>query len=489
MGHLIGIDAGSQSIKGVLVDPAGKVVATAAAPLTMAHPRSGWAEQDPHTWESAVEAVVRDLTRQSADAEVMALGLACQVDGVVACDVYGRALRPAIIWLDRRATAQTAQLVGAIGTDCLLEVTGLNADSSHSAPKMMWLRDCEPDIWAATTTLAPVSSYLLHWLTGVHAQDAANASSTLLYDLASETFHAALCEAAGIDPALLPPVRPSTDVVGTLTARAARQLGLPESCQVVVGTGDEHAASLAAGAIGPGMVVDVTGTAEPVTAASTDPLRDPTGLVETHGHAVPGTWLMENPGFVSGGSTLWLAKSVLGRPQADVFDLAAEAPAGADGVIFLPTMCGSTTPRWNDAMRGAFTGLSMNHGQSHLARAVLEGCAFALRDVVERLTELGLAGDEVRVVGGGARSPLWLQVKADVLGCPVLAVTSRETTALGAAMLAGVGVGVWPTFAAAVAAAVEVAPEPVLPDTAHRSVYDDAYGRYLSLFDGVERAT
>jgi xylulokinase len=211
-------------------------------------------------------------------------------------------------------------------------------------------------------------------------------------------------------------------------------------------------------------------------------------LVETHAHAVPGTLLVENPGFVSGGSTLWLAGSVLRRPQADLFALAAKAPAGSDGVMFLPTLSGAMSPRWNDAMRGAFAGLSMNHDDSHLSRAVLEGCAYALRDIVDRLEALGLAGDEVRVVGGGARSPLWLQIKADVLDRPVRPVLAEEPTALGAAMLAGVAGGAFDDFDDAVARAVAIAPEPILPDPERVARYRAGYAAYRRLFDGVEKA-
>ena len=297
----------------------------------------------------------------------------------------------------------------------LAERTGLVADASHSAPKMMWIRDHEPPVWQRAATLAPVGSYLLHHLTGSHAQDAANASSTMVYDVTRGDFDESLCAAAELDPSMFAPVRPSTDVVGTLLPDIASEFGLPASCAVVVGTGDEHAASVGAGAIEAGVVVDVTGTAEPVTTVSATPVRDPLGLVETHGHAVPGSWLIENPGFVSGGSTLWLA-GLLGVPQAEVFPLALAAPPASEGVLFLPALSGSTAPRWNDRMRGGLLGLAMNHTPAHVARAVLEGCAFALRDIVERLDALGLGRGEIRIVGGGARDNLWATIKASVLG-------------------------------------------------------------------------
>lgn len=484
MSLVLGVDVGSQSIKAVIVDEAGDVVSSGSAPLTMVHEHDGWADQDPYAYCCALRGAVRAATDGVQADRVVAMGLGSQVDGVVACDAVGAPLRAAIIWLDKRATKQCDQLVSAVGADLLAERTGLVADASHSAPKMMWLRDNEPQVWETAAMLAPVGSYVLHYLSGEHAQDAANASSTMVYDVTKGDFDSELCEAAGLDPAKLPHVRPSTDVVGTLRADVAADLGLPATCAVVVGTGDEHAASVGAGAIESGVVVDVTGTAEPVTTVGAEPVRDPLGLVETHGHAVPGSWLIENPGFVSGGSTLWLA-GVLGISQGEIFTLARKAPPTSDGVLFLPALSGSTAPRWNDAMRGALLGLAMNHTSAHAARSVLEGCAYALRDIVDRLNALGLGHGEVRIVGGGARDDLWASIKADVLGRPVRRVLTEEATAVGAAMVAGVGAGVFADFSAA-SVAVQLDPDTIDPDPTAQRQYADAYGRYLAAFDAVE---
>jgi xylulokinase len=483
---VLGVDVGSQSIKAVVIDDGGDVVGTGSAELRMVHEHDGWADQDPHTYCAALRDAVRAATAGVDTDRVLAMGLGSQVDGVVVCDADGQPLRPAIIWLDKRATEQCDRLVAAVGGDVLAERTGLVADASHSAPKMMWIRDHEPSVWQRAATVAPVGSYLLHHLTGSHAQDAANASSTMLYDVTRGDFDESLCAAAELDPSMFASVRPSTEVVGTLRPDVASELGLPASCAVVVGTGDEHAASVGAGAIEAGVVVDVTGTAEPVTTVSATPVRDPRCLVETHGHAVPGSWLIENPGFVSGGSTLWLA-GLLGVPQAKIFSLAVVAPVGSDGVLFLPALSGSTAPRWNDRMRGGLLGLAMNHTPAHVARAVLEGCAFALRDIVEGLDALGLGRGEIRIVGGGARDNLWATIKASVLGRPVRRVLTREATAVGAAMVAGVGTGFFADFAAA-SVAVRLAPGTIDPDAEATKIYSDAYLRYLAAFDGVESA-
>jgi xylulokinase len=489
MAHVIGVDVGSQSVKALLIDEAGDAVAIASAPCVMSHPASGWAEQEPEHWVQAMTEAVREVraTAGVGRDDVTMLGLACQVDGLVAVDDRLRPVRPAIIWLDRRATRQAATLSDAVREAELVARTGLNPDASHTAPKAMWLHDEEPERYHQTRWLAPVGGYLNGWLTGEVVQDHANASSTLLYDLHRRAWCEELVAHARLDLGRLPAIRPAGEVVGRLRAEVAEALGLSPRCRVIVGTGDEHAAALGAGAVAPGVVVDVTGTAEPVATPSTVAVLDDERLVETHAHAVDGMLLVENPGFVSGGSTQWWA-SIQGIPQADVFALAQLAPPGSDGALFLPTMSGSTAPRWNDRMRGCFAGLALNHQPAHLARAVLEGCAYALRDIVDRFAALGLAGEEIRVVGGGARSPLWLQIKADVTGRPVRPVHGDYATSAGAAMLAAVAAGLFSDLEEAAARTVRLADEPIVarPETAQ--TYGDAYHAYRSLFDGVEGA-
>ena len=486
--HTIGIDVGSQSVKGCLLDPDGEVVAVGRQACAMSHPAAGWAEQDPAEWETGLESVVRQMLSAAGidGGEVGQLGLASQVDGVVPIDAALRPLRSAVIWLDRRAAGQATTLLEAVGERELFARTGLVCNASHTAPKMMWLRDEEPEVYAAARCLPSVGGYLAGRLTGEVVQDHANASSTLVYDIGAAAWSERLVEAAGLEMDLLPEVRDSTELIGPLTAEAAARLGLSTECRVIVGTGDEHGAALAAGLLAPGLIADVTGTAEPVAAVAAELTLDEAGLVETHAHAVPGTLLVENPGFVSGGSTLWLAESVLHCRQEELFARAAEAPPGSDGAMFLPTLSGAMAPRWNDAMRGAFAGIAMNHSDCHLARAVLEGCAYALRDIVDRLDALGLGGEEVRVVGGGARSPLWLRIKADVLGRPVRPVLAEEPTALGAAMLAALAGGAFADFEEAVARAATPAPEPIAPRAECAEVYEHGYAAYRRLYDGIE---
>ena len=490
MSHVIGVDVGSQSVKAVLCGPDGATLATSSYPCTMSHPRSGWCDQDPAEWEHGVAAAVRAV-RASAGvgaAEVTHIGLACQVDGVVPAGPDLRPLRSAIIWLDKRAVVQADRLAERVGTGEIFAISGLNADASHTGPKMMWLRDEEPAVFAAASLLLPVAGYLVGWLTGRPVQDHANASSTLLYDVRARDWSPVLLAAADLDPGVMPPLAAAHEIAGTLTPAAAELLDLTPSCAVVAGTGDDHAAALGAGVTGGGVIADVTGTAEPVAAASDVAVFDAGHLVETHAHAADGVFLVENPGFVSGGSTMWLA-SLLGVTQREVFDWARAAPPASDGVTFVPALSGATAPRWNHRMRGAFSGLSMNHDHGHLSRSVLEGCAYALRDITDRLRELSLGGQEIRVIGGGSRSPLWMQIKADVTGIGVRAMLDAEPTALGAAMLAAVGAGRYAGAAEAAAAMARPSDTWYRPDPAAAAACAEGYARYRGLFGALEEIT
>lgn len=486
--YAIGCDVGSQSLKGVLLDPAGSIVAQSASAYPIDYPQPGWAQQDARAWQRALGEVVRHLVASAAiaPAEVGMLGLASQVDGLVAVDMDGAPLGPAIIWLDRRATVEAAALRRRLSGIDARSVTGLNVDASHVAPKILWLRTHEPRVAERASGLLLPGSALVAWLTGEQVVDHANASSTLLYDLHARAWSARLLEAADVDPAKLGRIADAHHVAGHLRPVAADALGLTTRTRVVVGTGDEHGATLGAGGIRAGIVVDITGTAEPVCVASTRPTIDPTGLVETHGHADPRVWLVENPGFVSGGSVRWLLETMGGIDHATLEREAAAVPPGAGGVTFLPTLSGATAPRWNDRALGTVGGLGLNHGRGHLGRALLEGCAFALRDIVDRLDDLGLGADEIRVVGGGARSDLWMQVKSDVTGRTVRALTRDEATATGAAMLAGVAEGTFADLDQAVDALATLSPRRWEPDPLARDAYERAHAAYRALFDAVE---
>lgn len=481
---VIGCDIGTQSCKALVLDRGGRVVARAATSYPVSVPRPGWAEQDPRDWVAGVTTVIRDVVAQVGRERVGALGVSAQVDGIVAVDASDEPLAPAPIWMDRRATAETARLGEAWGAGTLRRRTGVNLDASHGAPKIAWLQG-PGGLAQADAFLLPGSS-IVAWLTGRRVVDPAAASSTLLLDLATRDWADDLIGSMGLDRGHLAQVIAAHEVAGTLRPEVAEVLGLDSGVRVVTGTGDEFGACLGAAAVDPGVVCDITGTAEPVAGVATTPLLDPDGLLETHPHALPQRWLLENPGFVSGGSRRWLAASVLGVPETRITQLAADAPPGADGLVFVPALAGAVTPRWNDRARGTFHGLRLGHDQRHLARAVLEGCAFALRDLVEGLDRLGLAGDRVRVLGGGARDGIWPTIKASVTGRVMERLTEPEATALGGALLAATAMGWFPDAATAATTVAVVDPDVVLPDASLRGCYDDAYGRYRAIFDALE---
>jgi xylulokinase len=485
---VIGIDVGTSSCKALALDMAGDVLARAGAEHPLEHPHPGWAEQDPRHWIEGLTATVRRVAAEVGADRVRAIGVAAQVDGIVPVDTSGRPLAPAILWLDRRASAEATALGERWGAAAIRERTGINLDASHGAPKIAWFRARGGPAATADGYLLP-GAFIAAWLCGARVIDPAAASSTMLLDLASGTWAADLVADLAIEPRQLGTLAPAHAPVGILRPHAADALGLPAGVPVVAGTGDEFGACIGAAAIDPGLVCDITGTAEPVAAASTTPLLDPTGLVETHPHAAPGRWLLESPGFVSGGARRWLAEAVMGVPADRITELAAEAPPGSDGLVFIPALGGAVTPRWNDRARGTFHGLRLGHDRRHLARAVLEGCAFALRDLVDRLDQLGLAGERVRVLGGGARDVLWPSIKADVTGRVMERLVEPEATALGGAVLAATGAGWYPDVATAAAASAHVHEEVAEPDPGRRELYDQAYARYRAIFDALEPIT
>lgn len=482
---VIGVDVGTSSCKALALDRSGEVVARAGAEHPLEHPHPGWAEQDPRHWIEGLTTTVRRVAAEVGPERVRAIGVAAQVDGIVAVDTADRPLAPAILWLDRRASAEAASLGERWGADTIRRRTGINLDASHGAPKIAWLKVRGGPAATADAYLLP-GAFIAAWLCGERVADPAAASSTMLLDLAMCSWATDLVADLGLEPGQLGAIAPSHAPVGRLRPEVAEALGLPGDVAVVTGTGDEFGACVGAGATEPGLVCDITGTAEPVAAVATTPLLDPTGLVETHPHAAPGRWLLENPGFVSGGARRWLADSILGVPSEHLTELAADAPPGADGLMFIPALGGAVTPRWNDRARGTFHGLRLGHDRRHLARAVLEGCAFALRDLVDRLDELGLAGERVRILGGGARDALWPSIKADVTNRVMERLVEPEATALGGAVLAATGAGWYPDMATAATASARVHPRVAEPDPAHRDLYDEAYARYRAIFDALE---
>ena len=491
--YVIGSDVGSQGTNSALYSVDGTLVASAYEAYDVSFPHPGWAEQDPDLWMRALHTSVRRLLQHVEPSSVKAISFGSQLDGMVVCDSRGQALRPAMIWMDRRAERQAAALAERVSPADFYRHVGANLDSSHAVFKALWVRDEQPEIFSRAAMLMPPGSYVLREASGVLAVDHSNASSLALLDPRSRTWSEPMLDATGIDARMLPELVAATSVAGNVTGQFAAATGLTRDTSVVVGCGDEMAATLGAGVYAPGEVCDVVGTAEPVCAVSTRPREDPTMLVECHPHADPSSWLLENPGFVSGGNLRWwrdqlcpVERDAEARGQGDAYDLltapAAHVPAGAEGVIFLPCMQGAMAPEWNGAARGMFYGLTLAHSKAHMTRALLEGSAFALRDILEAMRAAGLDVRRLTIVGGGAKGALWRQIKADVTGLPVRVPTSVETTATGAAILAAVGAGLHPNVASAAQAFVAYQPHEHTPDPQQRPLYDAAYARYRELY-------
>jgi xylulokinase len=493
--YVIGCDVGSQGTNAALYGADGTLVAAAYEGYDLSFPHPGWAEQDPSAWSKALMSTIEQLVAglDERPGAIKGLSFGSQLDGMVVCDANGRSLRPAMIWMDRRAEAQAAQLAARMSPADFYRNVGANLDSSHAVFKALWVRDEEPEVFADAAFVMPPGSFVLRETTGILAVDYSNASSLALLDPRTRTWSEPVLDVTGLRREMLPELAPGTQAVGTISAAFAEATGLSPGTVVAVGCGDEMAATLGAGVFSPGEVCDVVGTAEPVCAASSEPREDPTMLVECHPHADPDAWLLENPGFVSGGNLRWwrdqfapLERRAEAEGGGDAYELltrdAADIPPGSEGVLFLPCMQGAMAPEWNGSARGVFYGLTLAHSRAHMTRALLEGSAYALRDILDAMRNAGLDVRRLTMVGGGAKGALWRQIKSDVTGLPVRIPTSVETTATGAAILASVASGVHPTVASAVDAFVAYEPEEHRPDPDRQEAYAEAYRRYRDLY-------
>lgn len=485
---VVGIDLGTQSLKAVVCNERLDVLGSHAVSYATTYPRSGWAEQDPRVWEAALAPAVQGalIAAGVQGKDVAAIALAGQLDGCVPVDAHGEPLHAALIWQDRRASAEQAR----VAAPRVFEVTGQVADAQHMAPKIAWLRKHGV---RATRFHQPVT-YLVERLTGAAVIDPAHASTTMLFDLLAGTWSPELLGAYQIDPGQLPTLAPAHAVAGTLTAAGASLLlGIRVGIPVAVGTGDDFATPLGAGIAAPGPIACALGTAEVVGALAAAPVFDiaamraagdpwrmlPEPMVETHAYP-SGGFFVENPGWMAGGALRWAQKLLGFASDGELDAIAATAPPGAGGVTFVPALAGAMTPQWRGHARGTLHGLTAAHDRSHIARAMLEGIAFACRDVVQRLVALGLPAREVVVLGGGARSSLWTQIRADALQLPHRVSAQTDSCPIGAAMLALVALGQYPDLQTAARHAPPPGP-PVMP----ASNLDEAYERYRRLVDHV----
>ena len=471
---LLGLDLGTQSLKAIVCDEALTVLGRCAIAYTTLHPEPGHVEQDPGAWEAALApAIAGALAAARAEpADLAAIAIAGQLDGCIGVDASGAPVGAALIWQDRRATVQA----GRVAASDVFARTGQVADPSHMAPKIAWLREHGSP---AVRFHQPVS-YLVERLTGVAVLDPSLASTTMLFELATACWSQPLLDAFAISLAELPGLRETCAVAGTLTPAGARLTGLCAGIPVAVGTGDDFANALGAGIATPGSIVCAVGTAEVVGAVAHGIVLDRVAaepMVETH--VFPGGgFFVEHPGWLAGGAIRWAVELLGLAGDAELDAIAATVPAGAEGVTFLPALGGGMTPVWRPDARATLHGLTARHTRAHVARAVLEGLTFACRDVVDRLITLGLPAHEVVLVGGGARSRVWAQLRADTLGIAHRIGADPDACPLGAAMIAAVTAGVYPDLASA-AARVPLPVETFVPGP--RDALDEAYCRYEAL--------
>ncbi|HEU4321271.1 MAG TPA: xylulokinase [Acidimicrobiia bacterium] len=487
MSHVVGIDTSTTATKALLIDSAGRVVSKGSASYDFDIPRPMWTEQHPSLWWDATVSAIRAVLDDSGidPSAIDGIGLTGQMHGSVLLDEAGDVVRPAILWNDQRTQAECEQIRERVGVDRLISITGNDALTGFTAPKLLWVQRHEPEAWERTVTILLPKDYVRYRLTGGRAVDAAGGSGTILFDLARRTWSKEILDALDIDPGLCPPVFEGPETTGSVSAEAAAITGLLEGTPVVAGGGDQSANAVGVGATGPGVVALSLGTSGVVFAASETPSIEPKGRVHAFCHAVPGRWHMMGVMLSAAGSLRWLRDAV--APDSSFEELvagAAEARAGADGLIFLPYLSGERTPHPDPNARGAFVGLTVGHDLRHMTRAVLEGVAFGLRDGLDLMTSAGVARpDSIRASGGGTRSSLWRQILADVLEAEIAMVATEEGAAYGAGLLALVGTGQYPSVDAAAEQLVSV--EPVAtpgPDvTVYQGVHDVFGGLYPAL--------
>jgi xylulokinase len=485
----LGIDVSTTGAKALLIDEKGAVVAAATTALSLQTPRPLWSEQDPQEWWTGTSASIRRVLAD-ADAkgdEVAAVGLTGQMHGLVLLDGARNVLRPAILWNDQRTGAECEEIHRRVGRAELIRESGNVALAGFTAPKILWVRNHEPEVYRKARLVLLPKDYVRLRLTGEAAMDKADGSGTLLFALRARSWSRLVLDRLEIPAEWLPPTFEGPEVTGRVTAVAAAETGLPAGTPVVAGGGDQSAGAVGAGAVRPGVVSLTLGTSGVVFATTEAPLVEPEGRLHAFCHAVPGKWHFMGVTLAAAGSLQWYHDTLTpGESFGAIVTEAEQAPAGSEGLVFLPYLSGERTPYPDPLARGSFVGLTLRHGRAHLTRAVLEGVAFSMRDCFALLQGAGLgAVKEVRIAGGGAKGPLWRRIVASVLGLPMVTVNSTEGAAYGAALLGAVGAGAWPSIEAACDATVAVTgrEEPI---AAWTEAYEALYPRYRELYPALK---
>ena len=477
---LVGLDVGTTGVKALALSPDGDVLATATRGYALSTPRPGWAEQDPGDWLRAAESALAEV---SAGREIAGIGLSGQMHGLVVLDETGTVIRPAILWNDQRTAVECAEIEDRIGLDRLIGLTGNRALPGFTAPKLLWLRRHEPEAYARIARVMLPKDYVRLGLTGAWAIDASDASGTLLLDVGRRDWSAEVVDALELPREWLPPVLESPEVSGRVTK--GRSDAVSPGIPVAAGGGDQPAAAVGVGATRPGTLSVVLGTSGVVLAPLPAYAHDAEARVHAFCHARPDTWQAMGVMLSAAGSLQWLHDTLAKDVPFDALVAEAAAwPPGAEGLLFLPYLAGERTPHADPDARGAFVGLELRHDRGALVRAVLEGVAFGLADSLDLLRALGVEAARARISGGGARSRLWLEIVASVLGVPLELTESEEGSAFGAALLGGVAGGVFRDVDEAVARCVRVT-STVEPNTAWSDAYREAHERYRALYPAL----
>jgi xylulokinase len=498
MSHTMGIDVGTTGTRAVIVRPDGHVVGAATGdhqPMRMPNP--GWAEQDPADWwEATIQAVRAALEAASLTGEdIAAIGLSGQMHGVVLLDKAHAVLRPSLIWCDQRSQAQCDWITSQVGSERLIQLVSNPALTGFSAPKIIWVRDHEPEIFERAANFLLPKDYVRFRLTGEFATDVSDASGTLLFDVTNRRWSQEMLGMLDLDARLLPRAFESPEITGQITRETAVITGLKAGTPVVGGGGDQASSAVGNGIVLPGLTSATLGTSGVIFTHTELPKLDPLGRIHTFCHAVPGKWhvmgVTQGAGLSLrwfreqfGASEAWLARQTGVDPYELIIEQAAKIPPGSQGLLWLPYLMGERTPHLDAHARGMWFGLTAAHTRGHMIRSILEGVAFSLRDSLEIFKELEIPVEQIRASGGGSRSFLWRQIQADIYGKELVTLRTSEGSAFGAALLAGVGAGIYDTVEESAHAAIQIR-ESMTPHAANSRLYNQQYQIYRTLYPTV----
>jgi xylulokinase len=488
MAYFMGLDISTTSAKALIIDELGKVAAVKGTPQPISQPKPLWSEQNPQDWwDGMVEAIKGAIAEAGiTGSEIAGIGLTGQMHGLVMLDAAGNVLRPSILWNDQRTQKQCDDMTETIGFERLIQLTGNRALTGFTAPKLLWVRENEPDVYAKCAHILLPKDYIRFKLTGDYATDLAGAAGTSLLDVANRQWSQEVIDALNIPAEWLPTVHEGPQTTGTITEEIAQLTGLKAGTPVVGGGGDQAAGAVGMGCVTPNIIGLTVGTSGVVFAPLAQYAYEPEGRLHAFCHAVPGQWHFMGVMLSAAGSLQWYRDTF--APDIAFDTLLGEAndvAAGSEGLFFLPYLTGERTPHPDPFARGAFIGMTTRHTRAHMTRAVLEGVAYGLKDSFTLIDNVGLPEQfEVRISGGGAKSPIWQQIIADVIGAPLANVTTTEGGAYGAATLAAVGQGVFDSVEEACRTYIQTGSE-VEPGQ-DVAVYAEKYQTYQELYPALQ---